>query len=78
MKNGFFCIRGGITLKGATAGVASGVVDGSEEPYDRVPIAQNQNTDDWIRFVASDGRAYLSDPQHWPEVQRRDPGAKQV
>jgi hypothetical protein len=66
------------TIKGATAGATSGVVDGSEEPQGQVPIAQNQNTDDWIRFRASDGKAYLSDPEHWSEVQKRDPGAKQV
>jgi hypothetical protein len=65
-------------VKGATAGAASGVVDGNDEPQVQVPIAQNQNTDDWLRFRASDGKAYLADPQHWPEVQRRDPGAQQV
>lgn len=34
--------------------------------------------EDWIKFMGSDGKTYLSDPEHWKEVQRRDPGARPI
>jgi hypothetical protein len=53
-------------------GAAEGEKKGSES--EGTPVSEN----DWIHFTDSSGRELMVHPEDWPEVQKRDPGAKPI
>src|SRR6266852_2177813 len=39
--------------------------------------AKTTPDESWVRFKGSDGKLYQAHPETWPQVQKRDPGARQ-
>jgi len=59
-------------VAGHVAGeVVKGLADKAAEGDDG-PVSEN----DWIHFTDSSGRMLMAHPEDWPEVQRRDSGAR--